>query len=254
MAKDKIMKIFGSLQEIGEKIFSLGSKIIGKIISQVHFLDPKENTKQRVVTALILIPIALYAILYSKSIFLFLAIAIAILMTSEWLDIIKNAQDQKKWRLIGLFYILIPIYSVIKIRLYDADILFWMFSVIWATDIFAFFAGKTLGGPKLAPKISPNKTWSGLAGGLFASMMIGMMSSFMFSGGVLFFIFISVMLAIIEQISDLLESKFKRIFGVKDSGNIIPGHGGVLDRLDGMMLVAPTVLFLITVFPSKFGG
>jgi phosphatidate cytidylyltransferase len=254
MAKDKIMKIFGSLQEIGEKIFSLGSKIIGKIISQVHFLDPKENTKQRVVTALILIPIALYAILYSKSIFLFLAIAIAILMTSEWLDIIKNAQDQKKWRLIGLFYILLPIDSVIKIRLYDADILFWMFSVIWATDIFAFFAGKTLGGPKLAPKISPNKTWSGLAGGLFASMMIGMMSSFMFSGGVLFFIFISVMLAIIEQISDLLESKFKRIFGVKDSGNIIPGHGGVLDRLDGMMLVAPTVLFLITVFPSKFGG
>ncbi len=254
MAKDKIMKIFCGLQEIGEKIFSLGSKIIGKIISQVHFLDPKENTKQRVVTALILIPIALYAILYSKSIFLFLAIAIAILMTAEWLDIIKSAQDQKKWRLIGLFYILIPIYSVIKIRLYDADILFWMFAVIWATDIFAFFAGRSLGGPKLAPKISPNKTWSGLAGGLFASMMIGMMSSFMFSGGVLFFIFISAMLALIEQISDLLESKFKRIFGVKDSGNLIPGHGGVLDRLDGMMLVAPTVLFLITVFPSKFGG
>ncbi len=254
MAKDKIMKIFGAVQEICEKIFSLGSKIIGKIISQVHFLDPKENTKQRVITALILIPIALYAILYSKSIFLLLAIAIAILMTAEWLDIIKNAQDQKKWRLIGFFYVLIPIYSVIKIRLYDADILFWMFAVIWATDIFAFFAGRTLGGPKLAPKISPNKTWSGLAGGLFASMMIGMMSSFMFSGGVLFFIFISAMLALIEQISDLLESKFKRIFGVKDSGNLIPGHGGVLDRLDGMMLVAPTVLFLITVFPSKFGG
>ena len=254
MAKDKIMKIFGAVQEICEKIFSLGSKIIGKIISQVHFLDPKENTKQRVITALILIPIALYAILYSKSIFLLLAIAIAILMTAEWLDIIKNAQDQKKWRLIGFFYVLIPIYSVIKIRLYDADILFWMFVVIWATDIFAFFAGRSLGGPKLAPKISPNKTWSGLAGGLFASMMIGMMSSFMFSGGVLFFIFISAMLALIEQISDLLESKFKRIFGVKDSGNLIPGHGGVLDRLDGMMLVAPTVLFLITVFPSKFGG
>ncbi len=254
MAKDKIMKILSAVQEIGEKIFSLGSKIISKIISQVHFLDPKENTKQRVVTALILIPVALYAILYSKSIFLLLAIAIAILMTAEWLDIIKSAQDQKKWRLIGLFYILIPIYSVIKIRLYDADILFWMFAVIWATDIFAFFAGRSLGGPKLAPKISPNKTWSGLAGGLFASVMIGMMSSFMFSGGVLFFIFISAMLSIIEQISDLLESKFKRIFGVKDSGNLIPGHGGVLDRLDGMMLVAPAVLFLITVFPSKFGG
>ncbi len=249
MAKDKFTKIVHA----GKNIFNFADNIFGKIISQVHFLDPKENTKQRVVTALVLIPIALYAIFYSKSVFIFLSILIAILMTSEWLDIIKTAQDQKKWRLIGLFYILIPIYSVIKIRLYDADILFWMFAIIWSTDIFAFFAGRTLGGPKLAPTISPNKTWSGLAGGILASALIGFMSSFMFSGGVLFFIFISVFLSVIEQASDLLESKFKRIFGVKDSGNIIPGHGGVLDRLDGMMLVAPTVLFLITVFPGKFG-
>ena len=128
-----------------------------------------------------------------------------------------------------------------------------MFSIIWATDIFAFFAGRTFGGPKLAPKISPNKTWSGLAGGVIASMLIGLMSSLMFSGGVVFFVIISALLSLIEQGSDLLESKIKRIFGVKDSGNIIPGHGGVLDRLDGMMLLAPTVLFLITVFSDKFG-
>jgi phosphatidate cytidylyltransferase len=253
MAKDKLTKIIHICIHGGKNISDFAEKIFGKIISHVHFLDPKENTKQRVVTALILIPIALYAIFYSKSVFLFLSIAIAILMTAEWLDIIKAAPDQKKWRLIGLFYILIPIYSVIKIRLYDADILFWMFAIIWSTDIFAFFAGKTLGGPKLAPTISPNKTWSGLAGGILASALIGFMSSFMFSGGVLFFIFISVFLSVVEQASDLLESKFKRIFGVKDSGNIIPGHGGVLDRLDGMMLVAPVVLVLITVFPSKFG-
>jgi phosphatidate cytidylyltransferase len=247
MVKDNLIKIFDKAQKFG-------NKVIGKIIAHVHFLDPKENTKQRVVTALILIPFALYAIFYSKNVFILAAIAIAILMTTEWLDITKTAKDQNKWRLIGFFYILIPIYSVIKIRLYDEDVLFWMFAVIWATDIFAFFAGRSLGGPKLAPTISPNKTWSGLAGGLVASMLIGLMSSFMFSGGALFFIFISVLLAVIEQASDLVESKIKRIFGVKDSGNIIPGHGGVLDRLDGMMLVAPTVLFLITVFPSKFGG
>jgi phosphatidate cytidylyltransferase len=127
-----------------------------------------------------------------------------------------------------------------------------MFAIIWSTDIFAFFAGKILGGAKLAPKISPNKTWSGLFGGVIASMAIGFMSSFMFSGGVLFFIFLSALLSIVEQISDLLESKFKRIFGVKDSSNIIPGHGGVLDRMDGMMLVAPLVLFLVTISPSSF--
>lgn len=227
--------------------------MINKLISHVHFLDPKENTKQRVISSLILIPIALYAIFSSKNLFIFLSIAIAMMMTAEWLDMIKKEHDQTKWRTIGLFYILIPIFSVIKIRLHDSSILFWMFSIIWATDIFAFFAGKKLGGPKIAPSISPNKTWSGLAGGVSASIVIGLMSSLMFSGGIIFFVFISIILSLLEQASDLLESKFKRIFGVKDSGNIIPGHGGVLDRMDGMMLVAPAVLALITLFPSKFG-
>jgi phosphatidate cytidylyltransferase len=227
--------------------------LLNKLISQVHFLEPRENTKQRVISSVIMIPLALYAIFVSVNLFIFLAIAIAMMMTVEWIDMIKRQEDQTKWRTIGLFYILIPIYAVIKIRLIDSNILFWMFSIIWATDIFAFFAGKKLGGPKLAPDISPNKTWSGLAGGVLASVIIGFLSSFMFIGGIIFFTFASLILSLLEQASDLLESKFKRIFGVKDSGTIIPGHGGVLDRLDGMMLVAPVVLILITLFPSKFG-
>ena len=141
---------------------------------------------------------------------------------------------------------------MIKLRYYSAEILFWMFAIIWSTDIFAFFAGKILGGSKIAPEISPNKTWSGLAGGIFASMIIGFMSSFMFAGGVMFFIFLSAFLSVIEQLSDLLESKFKRIFGVKDSGTIIPGHGGILDRMDGMMLLAPLTLMIVTFFPARF--
>lgn len=227
--------------------------LINKLIAHVHFLEPRENTQQRVITSLVLIPLALYAIFYSQNFFIFISIAIAMMMTVEWLDMIRREEDQTKWRAIGLFYILIPIFAVIKIRMFDSNILFWMFAVIWATDIFAFFAGRSLGGPKIAPDISPNKTWSGLAGGVFASVVIGFLSSFMFTGGVLFFVFVSLLLSLIEQASDLLESKFKRIFGVKDSGTLIPGHGGVLDRLDGMMLVAPVVLFLITVFPSRFG-
>jgi phosphatidate cytidylyltransferase len=74
----------------------------------------------------------------------------------------------------------------------------------------------------------------------------------MFAGGVMFFIFLSAFLSIIEQISDLLESKFKRIFGVKDSGVIIPGHGGILDRMDGMMLLAPMVLLIVELLPARF--
>ncbi len=245
MEKDKVIKKIAKLLLCPRKIFD-------SIVRNVHYIDPKNNTHQRVMSAAVLMPLAIYAIFYSKSLFIFLAIAIAVLMSMEWSDVTKAAQDQKKWRLIGLFYILIPIYSVIKIRLYDVDILFWMFAVIWSTDIFAFFAGKALGGPKLAPKISPNKTWSGLAGGIVASILIGFMSSFMFRGGVGFFVLVSALLAVVEQISDLFESKIKRIFGVKDSGNIIPGHGGVLDRLDGMMFVAPIVFVLINLFSDKF--
>jgi len=250
MVKDSVNKLFKIVKGLCHFTVSL----FNKLIAQVHFLDPRENTKQRIISALVMIPVALYAIFYSKNLFLLLSIALTILMVTEWLDMTRNMDDQKKWRIIGFFYILIPIYSVIKIRFYDVDVLFWMFAVIWATDIFAFFAGRSLGGAKLAPDISPNKTWSGLAGGVIASAIIGLLSSFMFSGGIIFFVFVSVLLSLIEQVSDLLESKFKRIFGVKDSGNIIPGHGGVLDRLDGLMLVAPFTLFLITVFSSKFGG
>jgi len=247
MEKDNIIKNFSKFFRLLN--FNL---LLSKLIAHIHFLDPKENTKQRVVSALILMPIAIYAIFYSKDFFIFLAIIIAIIMASEWTEMISKMKDHRRWQIIGLLYISIPIFLVIKIRFHGSEILFWMFAVIWSTDIFAFFAGKNLGGPKLAPKISPNKTWSGLLGGIVASAVIGFLSSFMFSGGVIFFILISILLAIIEQLSDLLESKFKRIFGVKDSGNIIPGHGGVLDRLDGMMLVAPALFALITFFPNKF--
>jgi phosphatidate cytidylyltransferase len=226
--------------------------LFNKMVAHIHFLDPRDNTKQRIISAVILLPIALIAIFYSKDLFLFLAIAVAILMTMEWLEMSKNMTDQKKWRLIGFCYIAIPIYSVIKLRNLNTEILFWMFAVIWSTDIFAFFAGKSLGGAKIAPTISPNKTWSGLIGGILASMIIGFLSSFMFAGGAIFFIFLSAFLSIIEQLSDLLESKFKRIFGVKDSGNIIPGHGGILDRLDGMMLLSPMVLLMVLIFPARF--
>ncbi len=252
MVKDKLEKNMNGVKKILHNLGAISNKLLGKIIAKIDELDPSENTRQRVISALILVPLAVYAICFSQSLFFFVTIAITILMTAEWIDLTKSAQDQKKWRLIGLAYIAIPMYCVLKLRLQDSNILLWMFAVIWTTDIFAFFFGKTFGGIKLAPQISPNKTWTGLIGGVFASMIIGFLSAFMFHGGVFFFVFFSALLAVIEQLSDLLESKFKRTFGVKDSGNIIPGHGGILDRLDGLMLCAPFVLFLITVFSDKF--
>lgn len=234
------------------QIISTINNFIDKIIKKVDQHDPANNTKQRVISSIFLLPFAVYAIFFSAKLFLVFVIAMAILMTIEWIDMIKNSADEKRWRVIGFFYILIPLYAVYQLRLISVDIVFWMFSIIWVTDIFAFFSGRIFGGKKLAPNISPNKTWSGLAGGLIASAVIGLISSAVFSGGVIFFVISSILLSLIEQISDLVESKFKRIFGVKDSGNIIPGHGGVLDRLDGMMFTAPALLILTSVFADKF--
>ncbi|HLD76589.1 MAG TPA: phosphatidate cytidylyltransferase [Rickettsiales bacterium] len=227
------------------------ANIFVKRIAAIDVQD--KNLKQRIISSLIMIPIAIYAIYVSKNLFLFLAIAIAILMSYEWLEIIKNSREEKKWKVAGFFYIAIPIYAVIRLRFISSDIVFWMFAIIWTTDICAYFIGKIYGGKKLAPSISPGKTWAGFYGAIIGSAIIGFLSSFMFLGTVLFFVIISVLLSVVEQLSDLLESKFKRSFGVKDSGNIIPGHGGVLDRLDGMMLVAPFLLMLVEIFSRQFG-
>ncbi len=226
---------------------------LDKIVKKMEKIDSSVDLRQRIISGIILFTIAITGICFFKGLFLLLVTAITIIMVSEWIDLIKSAANQNKWKLIGFVYILIPVWAVLYLHEIDYKIVLWMFSVIWATDIFAYFAGKNLGGPKLAPKISPNKTWSGLLGGIVASMIIGLLSSFMFvHGNIIFFVLISGLLAVIEQLSDLVESKFKRTFGVKDSGNIIPGHGGILDRLDGMMLVAPAVILIVWFNYSKF--
>jgi phosphatidate cytidylyltransferase len=227
--------------------------IVLAVFGKLKSIAPKSNLKKRILSSVILLLVAVYAIYVSQALFFLLAIAMTIMVSFEWLEIIKTAKDQKKWRLIGFFYILLPIWALVQIRELGADILLWMFFIVWTTDITAYFVGKSFGGPKLMPKVSPNKTWSGLIGGVVASMLIGFLSSFMFvTGNIIFFVIISGLLAVVEQLSDLIESKVKRIFKVKDSGSLIPGHGGLLDRMDGITLVAPVVLLLATILSSKF--
>jgi phosphatidate cytidylyltransferase len=249
MEKDKILKIL----KLPILVYNFTLLMFNKLVAQVHYLDPSDNTRKRIISSLVMVPIALFAIFSSQKLFIFLVIMVAVLMAFEWAEMSRKMPDKKKWRLIGFFYIAIPLYCAVSIRILDNEILFWMFAIIWATDIFAFFAGKSLGGVKIAPAISPNKTWSGLIGGVLASMGIGVISAMIFPGSIIFFLLISILISVVEQISDLVESKFKRIFGVKDSGDIIPGHGGVLDRLDGMILVAPLVWIIIFLFPAQFG-
>ncbi|MDA7705509.1 phosphatidate cytidylyltransferase [Rickettsiales bacterium] len=221
--------------------------------SNLDSLKTLSNLEQRIASSLILVPIILYAIFLSKSIFLLLFLAIAILASFEWVKLIQSDTENKnKWLLIGFFYLLIPFFSILELRFINKDIILWLFFVVWSTDIFAYFIGKNIGGPKLIPSISPNKTWSGLIGGMLSAAIIGSLSTLMFEGSIIFFTISSIILALIAQAGDFFESKVKRIFNVKDSGNIIPGHGGILDRIDGLMFAAPAVLIIYILFQSNF--
>ncbi|MDI4663811.1 phosphatidate cytidylyltransferase [Xanthobacter autotrophicus] len=108
-------------------------------------------------------------------------------------------------------------------------------AVVWATDIFAYFTGRALGGPKLWPRVSPNKTWSGAIGGTLAGMAAGLLVAAIPGGAssLLPVAGLALVLSIVSQAGDLAESAIKRLFGVKDASRLIPGHGGLLDRLDG---------------------
>lgn len=116
----------------------------------------------------------------------------------------------------------------------------FLFAIVWATDIFAYVVGRTLGGPKLAPRISPGKTWSGAIGGAVFGLAAGLAAAFALGThlNVLFIAVLSLLLSVASQIGDLFESALKRRFGAKDSGALIPGHGGVMDRVDGLVAAA----------------
>ena len=123
--------------------------------------------------------------------------------------------------------------------------LLWVFAVVWVTDIGAYVIGRTLGGPRLAPRLSPQKTWSGSVGGAACAALTGWATAaWLGISPALPVVLVSAGLAIVEQFGDLAESVAKRRFGVKDSSGLIPGHGGLLDRLDGLLAVIPVVALL----------
>lgn len=118
---------------------------------------------------------------------------------------------------------------------------FMLFVLIWSSDSFAYFTGKFFGKHKMAPTISPKKTWEGFAGGVFFTLILGFFVEKYFPDLRGNWIIVGLLVSIFAPLGDLVESQLKRSFAVKDSGNIIPGHGGVLDRLDSFIICAPVV-------------
>lgn len=148
----------------------------------------------------------------------------------------------------GIAYISLALLSLVWLRFAEiAGIatFCWMVAVVVATDIGAYFGGRGIGGPKLAPRVSPAKTWSGLCGGVVCAALAGTLILAAVGGGdYIWIVLTSGALAVVAQFGDLVESGVKRHVGVKDSGNLIPGHGGVLDRLDGFLTVAPATALM----------
>ncbi|MGL4438354.1 MAG: phosphatidate cytidylyltransferase [Bosea sp. (in: a-proteobacteria)] len=131
----------------------------------------------------------------------------------------------------------------------------WCFAVVWSTDVAAYFTGRALGGPKLWPAVSPKKTWSGAIGGAMAGVVAGLVVAWLsrrlgasWTLGLLGTAGCAVLASAAGQMGDLLESSLKRHFGVKDSGSIIPGHGGVLDRLDAFVVVVTLVAIAVAIW------
>ena len=197
----------------------------------------------RTAVGIILIVIALASALFGGTVFAVLIALVATIMYLEWSRMVGHWG--LNWRIYGFFYCLLPAVALLWIREraeYQGigvgfDLLIWVFLVVWATDIGAYFAGRTIGGPKLAPEISPNKTIAGLIGGVIsAALMAGAWVYYVGLPAIL--LWLAVLFAIAAQLGDLFESGLKRRAGVKDSGTWLPGHGGLLDRLDGLVPVA----------------
>jgi len=144
----------------------------------------------------------------------------------------------------GVLYIGVPAFALLSLSWVWETLVLWVFFVTWATDILAYFAGRAIGGPKLAPRISPNKTWAGLIGGMAGAGLVGWATATWFEMEPLF-LWIGAPLGAIAQAGDLYESWEKRRAGVKDSGRLLPGHGGVLDRLDGLLAAALAMTLIL---------
>jgi len=207
----------------------------------------------RIFSSLFLAPIVLAAVWAGYPYFEFLIIFVGSIGLFEWFRLLRKQNRSFIFFLIGLVYIVAPFLIILwiyKIQSVGPIIVFWILFVVWANDIGAYFVGKLVRGPKLAPSISPNKTWSGVFGGcilaLFVSIIIKPYLTLDFDLiGVSGF---TLIISISGQLGDLLESWVKRNLAVKDTGNIIPGHGGVLDRIDALLLAAPSAACLIIFF------
>ena len=205
----------------------------------------------RVVSAVVLGPLLLAAVWIGFP-WIDLAAAIAApLMIGEWLRLTRRRPVARGALVL---YSIVAVLALLWLRhqpAFGRETILWIVACVWATDIGAYFIGSYAGGARLAPSISPSKTWSGLVGGACATAVVsGLCGLAVGAGETLTLALTGVGIALVAQAGDLLESAQKRQAGVKDSGRLIPGHGGILDRIDGLI----AALVFISLIRLATGG
>ena len=159
-----------------------------------------------------------------------------------------SIKHERHWFFLFALGIQIAGWGLVQFRSeYGFTWIIWLMLVVVATDVFGYLAGRTLGGPKFWPKVSPKKTWSGTIGGWIAAGIVGILFTFFTNAG-LVIVLISVVLSFASQMGDIAESALKRRLGVKDSSTLIPGHGGLFDRFDALLGASLFMLLVAFVF------
>lgn len=210
----------------------------------------QSELQKRIFVALIAIPLVLGIIFIGSPLSVLLGVVALIGLVVEWLRLsVVPFDDNPLYTLIllAIGFVYLGLSSFWLIDLLAAPdgwrLIFTLLFLVWSTDASAYFGGRKFGGKKLAPSISPNKTWSGFIVGISVGSLVGILSIYLFDVPSLNPIEIPF-LAVISQVGDLFESKIKRVVGVKDSSTLLPGHGGLLDRLDSLLGVAFAMAFM----------
>ncbi len=212
-----------------------------------HPADRWADLSKRVLSAIVLAPLGVASVWVGGTAFTMVVIAAMLGLAVEWVILCRRPGTLMLCPA-GFLYVALAGVALLWLRTDPAagraDVMF-LLVVVWTGDIGAYLVGRWIGGPRLAPRISPGKTWSGALGGLTAAIAAGLLvAGFLSHAAVWRSALIAAVLGIVAQAGDLLESYVKRRLEVKDSGHLIPGHGGLFDRLDSVLAAAPVAALL----------
>ena len=200
----------------------------------------------RLASGLILAPAALVVAWIGGVIFVAFWGAAAVIVAWEWINLVARARarDRRLWFVAGGVYAAVAFIAPVTLRglrsdqAYGFSAIVFLFAIVWITDIMGYAVGRAIGGPKLWPAVSPNKTWSGAIGAVVGALVAGLAVAAWDGMALAPIAILAMILSMVAQGGDLFESAIKRKFGAKDTSDLIPGHGGLMDRLDGFIAAA----------------